>query len=539
MTQKICRHLLVILLLVPALLFGAATGASAASPVLGQGSSFAFIAIDQWRADVARKLGLDLNYSSTGSPAGQLAFKNGQADFASSDIPFLPANIPSFQYAYLPIVAGGTAVMYNCSDDAGQPITTLKLSARLIARMFMEPGLMRANDPEIVAENPSLANRLPDKGLIRVARGTPAGTTAVFFTYLAQSAPDLWAKFKTSEEVFSNPSGEFITSYSDTFQTRLAVKEGWAFKGGSDLLADTVTAQGGQAKVNCFIGYAEAAYAVQKRLPVAYVKNTSGNYVLPTARAVAVALLSATRSPDGTQNLSRVADSPDPQAYPISSYNYLIVNTSAQSDRGKNDTIGQYTIYSITEGQRLSADLGYSPLPPNLVQQGLDAVGTVPGAPVPPPLGEWGKYYLQLGVQAAVGADRATAAAKKSAAAKAAAAAGGAGTAAGGTKNGTKKPGSTSAGTAGATAPDGTPIDPAAAAADGSGIAADGSVAPDGSASGQITNSSNQLQPDDPQLVAIAQPAPISRLPFGLAMLVLVFVPPAVLAFSRRKKATA
>ena len=237
-----------------------------------------------------------------------------------------------------------------------------------------------------------------------------------------------------------------------------------------------------------------------------------------------------------------MASSPDPQAYPISSYNYLIVNTSANSDKGKNDTIGQYVIYSVTEGQRLAADLGYSPLPPNLVQQAFDAVATVPGAPAPPPLGEWGKYYLQLGVQAAVGADKA-AVAKKAAAAKSAAAAAGTGAAAGGTKSGTKKSGSSSVGggtagtTGGPTAEGGAATDPGAAAVDASGAPVDESVAPESSTSGQITNSSNQLQPDDPQLVAIAQPAPVSRLPFGLAMLVLVFVPPAVMAFGRRKKA--
>src|SRR6266550_5063729 len=92
----------------------------------GAGSTWVQIALDQWRADVARQ-GISVNYQGVGSTSGRVFYYQNQIDFAASEIPFtkayrdatgsvitnevaLAAHRP---YAYMPDVAGGTSFMYH------------------------------------------------------------------------------------------------------------------------------------------------------------------------------------------------------------------------------------------------------------------------------------------------------------------------------------------------------------------------------------------------------------------------------------------
>jgi phosphate transport system substrate-binding protein len=110
--------------------------------------------------------------------------------------------------------------------------------------------------------------------------------------------------------------------------------------------------------------------------------------VQPTAENVAVALGRARINTDRTQNLHDVYTNPDPRAYPVSSYSYMIVPTSttAPFTADKGATLGKFILYFLCTGQQKAKQLGYSPLPPNLVQFGFDAEKLIPGAPAPPPL---------------------------------------------------------------------------------------------------------------------------------------------------------
>ena len=137
----------------------------AEAPVDGAGSTWSQIAVDQWRADVARQ-GLVVNYQGVGSTAGRVAYYQAQVDFAVSEIPFQSAQYDrqgnlladetqlaaSRPYAYLPVVAGGTAFMYNLKAN-GQRITDLRLSPETAAKIFTGQITMW-NDPLVVADNP-------------------------------------------------------------------------------------------------------------------------------------------------------------------------------------------------------------------------------------------------------------------------------------------------------------------------------------------------------------------------------------------------
>lgn len=365
--------------------------ASAADPVVGSGSTFAEVALDQWAADVNRDHGLSVVYSGTGSRGGLDQFQQGVVDFAASDVPYAEDEPTRRPYAYVPVVAGGTALSYNLVDPAGVRITDLQLSPRVIAEIFFGEITMW-NDDRIKADNPQLAHRLPQVPTRLAVRTPGAGTTAVFTDFLSSTAPDLWHDFVQRASVATRAGGNYTLDWpvsNGVFDCRCA-----AYSGSSEIaswLGSSVPAAQGS------IGYVETTYAIQLSLPVARVANAAGVFRLPTARNVAVALLGATQNSDGTQNLEGVFSSHRSEAYPISSYNYLVVPTADLAE-GKGETLGRYLIDAVTQGQSKAAVLGYSPLPPNLVQFALDQVPLIPGAPTPPPLGDWGRFYESLEV---------------------------------------------------------------------------------------------------------------------------------------------
>ena len=351
------------------LLIGAgATPAMAESytPITGEGSSWAYNAIDSWRKDVVNK-GIKVNIASTGSVAGLTGFANGTDDFAASDVPYGVKNTtpdpPGRGYAYIPDVAGGTALMYNLTVG-GQRFTNLKLSGPVIASIFAGK-ITTWNDPAIKADNPGIA--LPPLKITPVVRSDGSGSTAQFSLWMAKQYPSQWSCGQVS----------FFTQcsfYSPTVQQA---------KSGDSGVAGFVAQAGNVGS----IGYVEYSYALQSGFPVAKVLNKSGFYVLPTASNVAVALLKAkiSRTPGPnylTQQLDAVYTDPDPRSYPISSYSYFVIPTALQNGftTAKGYTLGAFTQYALCQGQQSAPSLGYSPLPINLVKAGLEQIKKIPGA---------------------------------------------------------------------------------------------------------------------------------------------------------------
>lgn len=339
------------------------------TPITGEGSSWAANAIDDWRARNANTY--KVNFAATGSVAGLTGYANGSDDFAASDIPFgvkdTSPDVPGRAFAYLPDVAGGTALMYNLSVG-GKQFTNLKLSGESIAGIF-EGTIKMWNDPKIAADNPGVA--LPPLKITPVVRSDGSGSTAQFTLWMQKQYPSIWTCGELS----------FFTQCNKYDPTVHQAKSG-------DNGVAGFVAQAGNAGS---IGYVEYSYALQSGYPVAKVLNKAGFYVLPTASNVAVALLKAqinTNSSDPTNYLTQVLDGvytdTDPRTYPISSYSYFVIPTQQQNgfttDKGK--TLSTFAYYALCQGQQQAPTLGYSPLPINLVQAGLQQIAKIPGAAV-------------------------------------------------------------------------------------------------------------------------------------------------------------
>ncbi len=354
-----------------------AEAAAAHAPISGAGSTWSSNAVDQWIRNVFSNYQWKISFGANGSSAGRQEFANGTKDFAVSEIPYDLAGSdaadprPARPLAYMPIVAGGTAFMYNL-QIGGRRVTNLRLSGEVVAKIFANQ-ITTWNDPAIAKDNPGL--KLPGIPIVPVVRSDGSGTTAQFTTWMRQQHSGVWNKFCQDAGRGSNCG---ITSNFPVVAGSRAIGQS-----GSNSVAGYVA---NPQRVGS-ITYVEYSYALNARYPVAKVLNAGGYYTEPTASNVAVALLGSRINEDPnsrdylTQNLSGVYNSTDPRTYPLSSYSYMIVPTTSDYgfSAGKGRTLADFASYFLCEGQQQAETLGYSPLPINLVQAGQAQMLKIPG----------------------------------------------------------------------------------------------------------------------------------------------------------------
>jgi phosphate ABC transporter phosphate-binding protein len=336
------------------------------------GSTWVQIALQQWTSDVSR-FGVNVDYQGIGSTAGRQNYMYNLIDFAATEIPYQPDELAQYHselkgrfrtYQYIPDVAGGTSFMYNLVDPtSGARITNLRLTAGTIAKIFT--GLITSwRDPAIVADNPGL--NLPNTTLTPVVRSDSSGTSGQLSLYLKATAPAIWNPFESAHGC-PPPCANWPTDRPFVGQSLSS--------GVTNFVASTPGT----------INYVEAGYALAKGFPVVYVHNVSGNWALPLSQNVSTALTHATLNADLTQNLGGVYAAPEPNAYPISSYSYLITPTDA-IDPAKGLVLGKFLLYVACAGQSEAPLLGYSPLPIQLVSFVFQAVNRINGHPPTPDL---------------------------------------------------------------------------------------------------------------------------------------------------------
>ncbi len=360
---------------------GAATppaGASNQPVVLGSGSSYAAVALDQWTAQVASFYGDNINYQTSSSVIGLNDYAQGQLNFAASEIGYSTGQSaytpqpPYSPYQYLPDVAGATCLMYNLTGSTGQPITNLNLSEPVLLDIFT--GQIQSwNDPQITALNPGVP--LPSTPIIKAYRSDASGENYIFSDYFTTLSGSQWNAFTAAmgtpsgaQAIFPTPSdgqGGVHGIYNIT---------GFEGENGSDVASEYVNDNSGS------ITYVETAYALRLHRPCANVLNPAGQFVQPSETADAIALTADQLQPDLEQILTNVFLNPNPASYPISAYSYLITQVSPQPSAAIGAEMGQFIQFIACRGQIAAGTLGYSPIPPNLVSDDFAAVNRLNGA---------------------------------------------------------------------------------------------------------------------------------------------------------------
>ena len=279
------------------------------TPITGQGSSFVSNFLEQCKADAKSASGINVTYQPTGSGAGRQGYIAGAVDFAASDVPFSAAELEKAKekpFVYVPVVAGGIAMVYNLPGVSG-----LVLPGPVASKIFAGKIVMW-NDAAIAKANPKL--KLPKMVIKVIVRSDSSGTSAVFSNYL--NAVD---------------SATFPKGGLSNFPIPAVVGIG---QKGSDGVGNYIAGSQGKGA----IGYIEASFAAERKLPTASTINAAGKTVKPTAEAVTAALETAPITPDGTIAIDHLTKTP--AAYPISTTSYIIAPTSA--DANKKAAIGAF-----------------------------------------------------------------------------------------------------------------------------------------------------------------------------------------------------
>jgi phosphate transport system substrate-binding protein len=311
-----------------------ATAGAATTSLTGAGATFPYPIYSKWFDTYHQKTGIEINYQSIGSGGGIQQIKAGTVDFGASDAALSDARLKEMprRLLHFPTVGGAVVMAYNL-PSVRQP---LNLTSQILSGIYMGK-ITTWNNKMIAAANPGVV--LPGAPILPVHRSDGSGTTNIFTTYLS-AVDGAWKEMVGANTSVSWPAGI----------------GGKGNEGVSGLIRQT---QGS-------IGYVELAYAKQNKLPVAHVKNRSGQFIEPT-------IASTTAAAEGAAPMLAkdvrfpIVNSPAPGAYPICGLTFLLVYQD-QKDAGKAQALADFIQWAIHDGQSVAPTLDYAPLPEQVVK---------------------------------------------------------------------------------------------------------------------------------------------------------------------------
>jgi len=316
----------------------------------GAGATFPNPLYQKWLSEYGKlHPNVRIDYQSIGSGGGIKQLKEQTVDFGASDSPMKDEDLKSApgEVLHIPTVLGAVVITYNLQGVS----QALRFSPEVVADIFLGK-IKKWNDPKIAADNPGVT--LPTTDITVVHRSDGSGTSAVFTDYLSKVSSE-W-----KDKVGAGTSPSWPT--------------GIGGKGNEGVT--------GQVKnTPNTIGYVELAYAVQNKLPVAQIKNASGNFIAPSIDGVtAAAAASAANTPDDLR--VSITNAAGPDAYPISSYTYILVYKN-QKDAGKGKTLVDFLWWGIHEGENYAKDLQYAPLPDDIVKRAEAKINSITAGGTP------------------------------------------------------------------------------------------------------------------------------------------------------------
>ncbi len=321
-----------------AAVFAGARDARCQLLINGAGATFPYPIYSQWFDQYAKdNPNVHFNYQSIGSGGGIKQLLNKTVDFGASDAPMNDQQLSqaSVKVMHFPTVLGAIVITYNVPGLTD----SLRLTGPVIADIFLGK-ITKWNDQAIATLNPSA--KLPDTDIVVCHRSDGSGTSYVFTDYLSKVSPE-WSKSVGKATAVKWPAG----------------LGGKGNEGVTALVQQTPGA----------IGYIELVYAVQTKAPYAELKSHDGDWVKPSVQSVTAAAAGDAANIPADFRVS-ITDAPGPNAYPISSFTYLLVYQQ-QADAAKGKAIKEFIKWMLSNGQQYAPALSYAPLPSPVVSAEL------------------------------------------------------------------------------------------------------------------------------------------------------------------------
>jgi phosphate transport system substrate-binding protein len=328
---------------------GGGDSSGPANSIKASGSSAQKNAITEWiSAYQTANEQATIEYQANGSGAGIQDFNNNQTVFAGSDSAISGANLDAANARCsggpainIPMVGGAIVAAYNIDG-----VDKLELSSSVLAQIFSSK-ITKWNDPAITTLNPGVS--LPDATIVQYHRSESSGTTDNFSQFLKTSTPDEWS-FATGKD--------------------------WVAPGGQGSKGNDGVSAAIKSTANS-IGYVELSFAQDQSLRMASIDN-GGGAVEPTSESASKGIESAKVIGTGN-NLALALDyaTEAPGAYPIVLVTYQVTCEKGLSAAQLPLTKSFLEYTATPEAQAKLSEIGYVPMPPDLLAKVNVAVGSI------------------------------------------------------------------------------------------------------------------------------------------------------------------
>jgi phosphate transport system substrate-binding protein len=298
----------------------------------GAGATFPYPMYSKWFSEY-HKLhpDVEINYQSIGSGGGIRQVLAGTVDFGASDGPMTDEQLKEAKtkILHVPTVLGADVPAYNIPGVTAE----LKFTPETLAGIFLGK-ITSWNDASLKKDNPGVD--LPNQSIILVHRSDGSGTTYIWTDYL------------------SKVSSEWQSQVGKGTSVKWPVGLGGK---GNEGVAGLIRQMPGA------IGYIELIYAVQNKIPYGVVRNAAGNFVKASLESVTAAAASVKNMPADFR--VSITNAPGKDAYPISSFTWLLIPTQSK-DAAKGKILADFLNWMVDDGQKMTAELTYAPLPENV-----------------------------------------------------------------------------------------------------------------------------------------------------------------------------
>lgn len=277
-----------------------------------------------------------INYGGIGSGGGIKSLRDRVVDFGATDAFLSDAEMAEMpgEVVHIPACIGAVVIAYNLPG-----VTGLKLTPALLEGIFLG-NITKWNDPAIANVNPAIS--LPDMNITIVYRSDGSGTTYIFSDYMSKVS-QLWRE-------------KLGTGKALNWTTGIGAK-------GNPGVAGTISQSKGT------IGYIGFEYAFAQKIPMAQVMNSSGNFIEPALTSFTSA--ANVEIPADTRVM--ITNSPDPDAYPITSFTWIILYRE-QAYANRTAETAEATVEAVrwltrADAQSIAKSVHYASLPPQAAEK--------------------------------------------------------------------------------------------------------------------------------------------------------------------------
>jgi phosphate transport system substrate-binding protein len=324
--------------------FAGATLAAQSMQINGAGATFPAPIYTKWFSEY-NKLHPDIriNYQPLGSGAGVRQITGRTVFFGASDGPMTPDQLLAApgKILHLPTVLGAVVPVYNVPGVSQE----LKFSGPVLADIFLGK-ITKWNDPAVVKLNPGV--NLPGADIVVAHRSDGSGTTYIWVDYFSKVSPE-WKKRVGVAQSVNWPVGVAAAK--------------------NDGVAAIVSQTPGA------IGYVELIYALQTKTAYGQVQNANGKFVKASIDSVTAAAAEAAKQMPADYRVS-ITNAPGDAVYPISSFTWLLLYQDPK-DKAQGKAMVDFMKWALTDGQKFAGEMGYAPIPKNVVEMEMKTLATI------------------------------------------------------------------------------------------------------------------------------------------------------------------